>query len=177
LLSTIKQSINTLKINILDLEFSSEYFYIQRESIVEKVNFNNRTFYSKFQKFEMPILTKQLAEHLNNEIELAIPLVEENFVNYIVIEYQQEDWKIFYSLLKHLLKSLEIETFKAFINTKRKTFQLFIPREKIELDEAYKQVESIKHLLELKSKKSYKIYPNKNLPKNLNIITLPTQKV
>ena len=125
----------------------------------------------------MPINPKQRAEHLNNEIELAIPLVEENFVNYIVIEYQQEDWRIFYSLLKHLLKSLEIETFKAFINTKKEIFQLFIPREKIELDEAYKEVENIKHLLELKSKKSYKIYPNKNLPKNLNIITLPTQKV
>jgi hypothetical protein len=166
-----------LKIELLDLEFNSEYFYIQKKSIVEKVTFNNRTFYSKFEKYKMPISFDLLQEHKNNGISLAVPLVEENFVNYIVIEYQQDDWNVFYSLLKHLLKSLDIVDFQAYINTDKELFQLFIPRDKMGLDIVYKEVENIKHLLELKSKKSYKIYPNKNLPKNFNIITLPTQKI
>ena len=166
-----------MKTELLDLEFDSEYFYIQKKSIVEKVIFNNRTFYSKFEKYKVPISSDLLKQHQNNEISLAIPLVEEAFVNYIVIEYQQEDWRLFYSLLKHLLKSLEIEHFQAYINTNKELFQLFIPRGNIELIKAYKEVESIKHLLELKCKKSYKIYPNKNLPKSFNIITLPTKKI
>ena len=166
-----------MKIELLDLEFNSEYIYIQKESIVEKVTFNNRTFYSKFEKAKAPISLMLLEQHYENKVALALPLVEKNLVNYIVIEYRQNDWQTFYSLLKHLLKSLDIETFLAYNDIQKELFQLFIPRDKISLSVAYQEVENIKHLLELKSKKSYKIYPNKNLPKNLNIITLPTQKV
>jgi len=166
-----------LKIELLDLEFNGQYFYIQKESVVEKVTFNNRTFYSKFEKYPLPIETNILHQHKNNDITLAVSLIEEDCSNYIVIEYQQEDWNVFHALLKHLLKSLNIFTFQAYINSHKNLFQLFIPREKIELELIYGEVENIKHLLELKAKKSYKIYPNKNLPKNFNIITLPTKKV
>ncbi len=166
-----------MKIQIADLEFNAEYFYIENNSIVEKVVFNNRTFYSKFKKYKTPINQSLLKQHQNNEISLAIPLVEKDFINYIVIEYKQEDWNLFYSLLKHLLKSLSIENFQAYRNIDKTLFQLFIPKDKIELAHAYNEVENIRHLLDIKSKKSYKIYPNKNLPKNFNIITLPTQKV
>jgi hypothetical protein len=166
-----------LKIELLDLEFNSEYFYIQKKSIVKKIIFNNRTFYSKFEQHSLPISSFLLTQHQDNEISLALPLVEHKLINYIVIEYQQDDWHLFYSLLKHLLKSLNMESFQAYINTNTVLFQLFIPMDKVKLDFAYKEVENIKDLLELKSKKGYKIYPNKNLPKNLNIITLPTKKV
>jgi len=166
-----------LKIELLDLEFNGQYFYILKESVVEKVTFNNRTLYSKFEKHQLPIETNILQQHQKSEITLAVSLVENNSSNYIVIEYQQEDWHVFYALVKHLLKSLKIVNFKAYFNSSKNLFQLFIPREKTELELIYREVENIKHLLELKSKKSYKIYPNKNLPKNFNIITLPTQKV
>jgi len=166
-----------LKIELLDLEFNGQYFYILKESVVEKVIFNNRTLYSKFEKHQLPINPNLLQQHHNHKITLAVSLIEEEHSNYIVIEYQQEDWHVFYALLKHLLKSLKIVDFQAYFNSNKKHFQLFIPREKMKLESIYREVENIKHLLELKSKKSYKIYPNKNLPKNFNIITLPTQKI
>ena len=55
--------------------------------------------------------------------------------------------------------------------------QIFIPRDNIGLEVAYREVENIKYLLNLKLKKSYKIFPNSNLPKNYNIITLPQKKI
>jgi len=82
-----------LKIQTNDLEFNSEYFYIKKESIVEKITFNNRTFYSKFKKYKTPISTTLFNQHQSNEISLALPLIEKDFVNYIVIEYKQNDWK------------------------------------------------------------------------------------
>jgi len=164
-----------LKIELLGLEFTAEHFYLQKESIVERITFNNRTFYSKFELQKGEITPDQLQEHFNHKVTLALPLVNNNLIDYIVIEYQQEDWQIFYSLVRHLLKSLEINTFKAYRNDNKNLFQLFIPRKRTTLEIAYDQVENIKYLLELKHKKSYKIYPNKNLPKNFNIITLPTQ--
>ena len=166
-----------MKINVLDLEFSNDHYYIQNRSIVEKVTFNNRTFYSKFEKITTPLTPILLKQHQENELSLAVSLVEEDFVNYIVIEYHQEDWKSFYSLLKHLLKSLEINNYQYYRNPKKELLQLFIPKKQMSLENAFKEVENIKHHLELKSKKSYKIYPNINLPKNYNIITLPIEKI
>jgi len=166
-----------MQIKLLDLEFNTEHFYIHKTSIVEKVIFNNRTFYSKFQKITTPLTPNLLKQHQNSEITLAVPLVENELVNYIVIEYHQEDWSIFYSLLKYLLKSLNINDFFTYRNDKKELLQLFIPRERISLKDAYEEVENIKHHLELKSKRSYKIYPNRNLPKNYNIITLPIKKI
>ena len=125
----------------------------------------------------MPINPVLLQQHKQAEISLSIPLIENESVNYIVIEYKEKGWKVFYALLKHLLKSLNIEHFKAYKNEKKNLFQLFIPRENIALNLAYKEVENIKHLLDFKSKKSYKIYPNKNLPINFNIINLPNEKI
>jgi len=166
-----------LKIKLLNLEFSNDHYYIQNKSIVEKVTFNNRTFYSRFKKINAPLTPVLIEQHFNNEITLAVSLVEDALVNYLVIEYQQEDWSTFYLLIKHLLKTLGIEDFFSYRNSKKELLQLFIPRQNIQLEQAYREVENIKHHLELKSKKSYKIYPNKNLPKNHNIIVLPTENL
>ena len=167
-----------MKIVILDLEFSAKRFYIQNSTIVEKITFNNRTFYSKFEEIKTKLTPILLQQHFQNEITLALPLIEENdLVNYLVIEYYQEDWNQFYSLLTYLLKSLDINNYKCYFNSKKMLFQLFIPRDNISLERAYREVENIKHHLDIKSKKSYKIYPNRFLPKNYNIITLPTKKL
>jgi hypothetical protein len=166
-----------LKIKLLDLEFSNDHYYIQNKSIVEKVTFNNRTFYSRFKKIQIPLTPILIKQHFNNEITLAVSLVEDDLVNYLVIEYLQEDWSTFYSLIKHLLKTLGVEDFFSYRNSQKELLQFFIPRQNIQLEEAYQEVENIKHHLELKSKKSYKIYPNKNLPKNHNIIVLPTKNL
>ena len=166
-----------MKIIINDLEFNSEYFYVQSKSIVEKITFNNRTFYSKFEKFPTPISSILLKQHQENEVSLALPIIENNKVNYLVIEYLQEDWKTFYALIQHLFKTLEITNYLAYQNPKKELLQIFIPRKNISLETAYKEVEQIKLILEFKSKKSYKIFPNRNLPKNYNIITLPSQKI
>ena len=166
-----------MKIELLDLKFSNDHYYIQNQSIVEKITFNNRTFYSKFKKVNSPLTPLILKQHLNHEITLAVPLVENECVNYLVIEYQQEDWSTFHSLIKHLLKTLGVKDFFSYRNSEKELLQLFIPRQNIQLKQAYREVEKIKHYLELKSKKSYKIYPNKNLPKNHNIIVLPTKNL
>ena len=166
-----------MKLQIDNLEFHYDCFYVQSRSIVEKIVFNNRTLYSKFEKQKGELTPFLLKQHSNNEINLALPLIEKEMVNYFVIEYVQEDWKNFYALLQHLFKSLNIQEYTAYKNEKKELLQVFISKKSTPLDLAYKEIEDIKHLLSLKSKKSYKIFPNLNLPKNYNIISLPTQKI
>jgi len=166
-----------LKIQIDNLEFNSDYFYIQTDSIVEKISFNNRTLYSKYRKNYTPLNPTLLKQHQDNELTLALPLIENNCVNYLVIEYFQEDWRSFYALIKNLFKTLNIEEYSVYQNSEKTLLQIFILTPNTALEVAYKSVEEIKHHLKLKSKNSYKLYPNKNLPKNYNIITFPYQKI
>ncbi len=165
-----------MKIKLLDLEFDSEYFYIQSKSIVEKIIFNNRTFYSKFEKHLLPLNPILLQQHFHHEVTLAMPLIEHGMVNYIVIEYSNDDWKSFYALVKHLLKSLDIHNYQSYRNTKNSTLQIFIPILALPLEKAYKKIDVLKDTLELKSKRSYKIFPDKYLPEKQNIIMIPHEK-
>ncbi|MCH9740185.1 MAG: DUF1882 domain-containing protein [Epsilonproteobacteria bacterium] len=166
-----------MKIAIFDLEFDVECCYIQRDSIVEKISFNNRTLYSKFEKIDAPPSDILINQHLHKELVLALPLITNNLVNYLVLEYEKEESERYYHLIKHLLKSLDIDIFYTYESSQENHIQIFIPRENLTLDNAYIQVEKIKHLLELKSSKRCKIFPNKNLPENYNKITLPTKKM
>jgi len=162
-----------VKIQIDNLEFNSDYFYIQSDSIVEKIIFNNRTFYSKYEKVDAPLTREYLEQYKQNKLTLALPLIENEIVNYLVIEYYQEDWQSFYSLIKHLFKTLNINDYVAYKNPHKELLQIFIHNANTPLDIAYEKVDKIKQILELKSKKSYRIFPNKNSPKNYNIIIFP----
>jgi len=162
-----------LKILIDDLEFNSNHFYIQSNSIVEKIIFNNRTFYSKYKKMNTPLKKEFLEQYKKDELTLALPLVENDIVNYLVIEYYQEDWQSFYSLIKHLFKTLNIDNYVAYKNPNKELLQIFIYSLNTPLDIAYQRIDKIKQTLELKSTKSYRIFPNKNSPKSYNIITFP----
>ena len=162
-----------MKIQIDDLEFNSDYFYIQSDKIVEKIIFNNRTFYSKYKKINTPIKKELIAQYKKNELTLALPLIEDDIVNYLVIEYYQEDWQSFYSLIKHLFKTLDISDYITYKSPNREPLQIFIKSANTPLHIAYEKVDKIKQILELKSTKSYRIFPNKNSPKNYNIIRFP----
>ncbi len=162
-----------MKIKIDNLEFNSDYFYIQSDKIVEKIIFNNRTFYSKYEKINTPINKKIIEQYKKDELTLALPLIEDDIVNYLVIEYYQEDWQSFYSLIKHLFKTLDISNYITYKSPNKEPLQIFIKSTNTPLDIAYEKVGKIKQILELKSKKSYRIFPNKNSPKNYNIIRFP----
>jgi hypothetical protein len=166
-----------LKIAIFNLEFDSDFYFIQKDSIVDRVIFNNRTLYSKFEKVDnspTPLLLKQ---HFNRELTIALPLIKNNFVNYIVLEYDKEESNHFFYLIKHLLKLLKIELFYTYESSKKNSVQIFIPIARLRVEDAYNQVDKIERTLELNSSKRCKILPNRNLPIKYNKITHPLKKM
>lgn len=166
-----------MKLTIFDLTFDIEGYYIERESIVEKITVNTRTLYSRFEAINGIPSEELIKQHLRGEVVLALPLVNNDCVPYIVLEYEREESNRYYHLIKHLLKSIGIETFYTYQSSRANHVQIFIPRLNLPLQQAYTEVEKIKHLLELKSTKRCKFYPDKNLPKNYNKITLPLKKM
>jgi hypothetical protein len=162
-----------LKIEIFDLEFNSKFYYIQRESIVDKIKFNNRTIYSKFEKIDEPPSNLLIKQHLNRELTIALPLIRDNRAEYIVLEYKKEDNKQFYFLLKYILKLLYIEKFYTYESAKNGDIQIFIPVKGMSLEGVYEEIKKIERVLEVKSSKRCKITPDINLPLEYNQVTLP----
>jgi hypothetical protein len=165
-----------LKIKIFDLEFDADFYYIQRDSIVETIKVNNRTFYSKFEKIDTPPTPLLIKQHLNRDFTIALPLITNN-INYIVLEYRDDESNHFFYILKYLLKSLYITEFYTYRGVHKGTIQTFIPVKELNLEDTYKEIEKIKQILDFKLIKRYKILPDKNLPENYNKITLPIKKM
>jgi hypothetical protein len=166
-----------LKITIFDLHFDVDSYYIKRDSIVDKITFNNRTLYSKYEKIAIFPTQLLINQHLNGELIVAVPLISNKTTNYIVIEYEKESSNRFYYLLKQILKSLYIETFYTYKSSKKNHVQIFIPFENFTLEQAYEIIEKIEYTIEFKANKRCKILPHKHFPEIYNKITLPIKKM
>ncbi len=166
-----------MKITIFDLHFDVDSYYIKRDSIVDKITFNNRTLYSKYEKIALAPTKLLINQHLNRELIVAVPLISNNTTNYIVIEYEKESSNRFYYLLKQILKSLYIEKFYTYESSKKNHVQIFIPFENFTLEQAYEIIEKIEYTIEFKANKRCKILPHKHFPEIYNKITLPIKKM
>ncbi len=162
---------------MLDLEFSSEYYYIKRSTIVEKIRFDNRTFYAKFERIDEPLTPLIVEQHLHREYTIAVPLLEENKTNYLVIEYNGEAYERFYHLVKHLLKTLQITHYHIYEGKNIERLQLFIEVDKLTLEEADEQLATLSSALKERMTKNWKCLPSSTLPIEYNIVTLPYKRI
>ena len=102
-----------------------------------------------------------------------MPLLENNYTNYLVIEYKGEEHQRFYHLVKHLFKTLAIEEYYIFQGKDSERLQVFICVEKLGLEEASAQLEVLSDALKEKMTQKWKCLPSSKLPNAYNIITLP----
>jgi len=166
-----------VKLKIFDLYFDVDSYFIKRDSIVNKITFDNRTLYSKYEKFFSPLSELLINQHLKGDVVVAVPLILKNRLNYIVIEYERESSNGFYYLVKQILKSLYIETFYTYESAKKNHVQIFIPCDDFTVEQAYEIIEKIEYTIEFKSNKRCKILPHKHFPEIYNKITLPLKKM
>ncbi len=162
---------------VFDLEISSESYYIKRNTIVEKINFNSRTFYAKFERIDEPLTPLLLTQHLQREFTIAIPLLKNGHTNYLVIEYKGEEYQRFCYLVQHLFRTLHIDTYHIYQGKDSERIQVFIAVERLSLEEADALLENYSLMLNKKMTKKWKTLPSKNLPEAYNIVTLPYKTI
>ena len=162
---------------VFDLEFDIDHYYIKRSAIVEKIVFNNRTFYAKFEHIEDPLTPLILEQHFHREYTIAVPLLKENKTNYLLIEYKGEEHQRFYHLVKHLFKTLDIEKYHIYEGKDVERLQVFIEVNKLSLEDADAKLQELSDALKEKMTKKWKCLPSSSLPKEYNIVTLPYKKL
>ena len=158
---------------VFDLAFFVEHYYIKRSKIVEKIPFNNRTFYAKFERIEEPLSSLVLEQHFNRQYTIALPLLKNNKTNYLVIEYKGEEHQRFYHLVKHLFKTISVDDYYIYQGKDATRVQVFIPVNHLSLEEADQQLNIYSEALKEKMTKKWKTLPSINLPEAYNIVTLP----
>ncbi len=169
----IKRFTKEYGITHLSLDLNRAYYYVKRRSIVERVSFNNRTFYAKFERIDEPLSDMVISQHLNHQYVIASPLLVNNRTNYLVIEYRGAEALRFYHMSRHLLKVLQISDYHYYEGKKKNYLQLFIPVDRLSLEEADDMVHKISDDLGERLIKEWKCFPDKSLPECYNIITLP----
>ena len=162
---------------VFNLELFDSYYYIKRNTIVEQIQFNNRTFYAKFERINEPLTPLLLEQHLHRDYTIAVPLLQDNKTNYLVIEYKGEEHERFYHLVKHLFKTLDITEYQIYEGKDEERLQVFIGVEGLSLEEADAQLLKLSNALKEKMVKKWKCLPSTSLPDAYNIITLPYKKI
>ncbi len=172
--STTNLSTNrSSRIKVFDLEFASDHYYIKRPRVVEQIQFDNRTFYAKFERIEEPLSPLLLSQHLHKQYTIAVPLVEDGKTHYLVLEYKGNEALQFAHLARHLFHTMQIETFYIYRGREPEKVQVFIPVSSMPLKEAESMLNVISEKLAMRLPKRWKTLPSTKLPDAYNIVTLP----
>ena len=158
---------------VFDLKLFDSYYYIKRNTIVEHIQFNNRTFYAKYERINEPLTTLLLEQHLHRDYTIAVPLLQDNKTNYLVIEYKGDEYQRFIHLIQHLFKSLYIDHYGIYQGKDDERIQIFVSVNNMTLEEADKKLQTISDALKNKMIKKWKCLPQTSLPSSYNIVTLP----
>ncbi len=172
----IKPSTKEQHITFDALNLNSFHYYVKRRSIVEKITFNHRTFYAKFERIDEPLTDTVVSQHLNRQYTIAVGLLDQDRINNLVLEYRGEKPARFYHTSKHVLHALQIKDYIYYEGKNKNYLQLFIPVDTLTLTEADEVVQKISDELERRLTKEWKCFPDKSLPECYNIVTLPYQK-
>ena len=158
---------------VFDLELFDTHYYIKRNTIVEQIPFDNRTFYAKFERIDEPLTPLLFEQHRNRQYTIAVPLLKENRTNYLVIEYKGEEHKRFHHLIKHLFTTIQLSDYHIYQGKDAERIQVFIAVDQLTLQEADAQLQTLSDSLEEKMTKKWKCLPSVTLPEAYNIVTLP----
>ena len=164
-------------IKLFDLEFECDHYYIKRSRVVEQIQFDNRTFYAKFERIDEPPSPLLLQQHLDKHYTIALPLLKNGATQYLVIEYKGDEYRRFYHLVKHLFTTLDITDYSIYQGKDEERIQVFVKVPSISLKEADARLESLSDALRQKMTKKWKCLPSSSLPEAYNIVTLPYKKL
>lgn len=162
---------------VFDLDLFDDHYYIKRNTIVEQITFNNRTFYAKFERVDEPLTPLLFEQHLQREYTIAAPLLLNGHTNYLVIEYKGEEHQRFHHLVKHLFATLNIENYHIYQGKDEERIQVYIRVDYLSLEDADMKLKELSDMLKQKLTKKWKCLPDISLPEAYNIVTLPYAKI
>jgi hypothetical protein len=149
-------------------------YYVQHKRTVNKIVYNGRTYFDKFEKVERTLTQQMIKQHFNKEIVLAHQLAnKQNKVENIVFDYNGRDPQRFYHRAQLLLRDEGFINFTAFNSKTSGHLHLYVHKGHTTMTEAYQLGKTLSMKLGAKMPKQWKMFPNPDLPPEYNILILP----
>jgi hypothetical protein len=161
-----------LERELLSLIESVPHYYVKSSSIENIYSIDGRKFYSKYRLVDEKPNRIVLNQHLNRELNIAIPLMD----SWISIRYFGEYKKRFLYLLRRVVKryDIEIETILTYRGVKGGSLDILIITSKgCNVQKLIDRIDKISLNLKSNLPKEWRVLPKKDLPKSYNIFPLP----
>ena len=156
------------------IKMVSEYYWIKRDTVVNKITYKGRTFYNKFEKVNAPLNQFVINQHLKGEITVAHSIVDKKgIVENIVIDYNGRDPERFYHKAQLLLREEGFINFTAYETKTKGHLHVYIHKGHTTLQEAIQLGKMISMKLAAKQPKQWRMFPNNDMPDEYNILALP----
>ncbi|HIC10915.1 MAG TPA: DUF1882 domain-containing protein [Campylobacterales bacterium] len=149
-------------------------YYVKTNKTVQKISYNGRTYFDKFEKVDKMLTQQLIKKHINKEITIAHQLINsQNKVENIVFDYNGRDPQRFYHRAQLLLREEGFINFTAFESKTKGHLHLYIHKGHTALNEAYQLGKTLSMKLGSRMPKQWRMFPSPDLPPEFNILILP----
>ena len=163
------QSIDTALIKII-----TTHYYIKRDTIVNKIEYRGKIFFDKFEKINEPLTYNIMKEHEEGKAVIAHSLINAyDKVENIVFDYNGRTPDRFWHKAQLLLREEGFINFTAYESRTPGHLHLYVHKGHTTLNEACTLANMLSAKLSQKLAKEWRMFPNQDMPKEFNILTLP----
>ncbi|MDX1809402.1 MAG: DUF1882 domain-containing protein [Sulfurospirillaceae bacterium] len=156
------------------IKIDTSHYWIKRDSIVQKIMHNGRTFFDKFERIDEKLTNQIMQEHLSGNITVAHSLINRfNKIENIVIDYNGINTERFWHRAQLLLRDEGYINFTAYESKTPGHLHLYIHKGHTTLQEGYQIAKLLSMKLSQRMPREWKIFPSDSMPKEFNILTLP----
>ena len=163
------QSIDTSLIKII-----TTHYYIKRDTIVNKIEYKGKMFFDKFEKINEPLTYSVMKDHEDGKSIIAHSLINaSDKVENIVFDYNGRTPDRFWHRAQLLLREEGFINFTAYESKTPGHLHLYVHKGHTTLNEACMLANMLSTKLSQKLAKEWRMFPNQDMPKEFNILTLP----
>ncbi len=156
------------------IDICRDHYWIKRDFIVKQIAFENRTFFSKYERLNEKLSDDLISKHQLQNVTIAHSLIwPDGYVRYIAIDYNGEEKEKFYHRLKPVLEEMRIDDYVLLDSKTEKHMHVYLHYKPMPLQDAVQLGKIISKKLEEKLDKTWRIYPSDTLPEDYNILNLP----
>lgn len=150
------------------------HYWLKMPEVVERIAFENRTFFSKYKRMNAPLDDRIVNEHRAGVLTAAHSLVSDaGTVPHIVIDYNGDAPKHFYHHSGRVLDAMGYSDLITFRSKTPSHMHLYIACDDAALQDAIEVGKIVSGKLEEKLTRQWRVYPTETLPKAYNIMNLP----
>lgn len=161
-------------IDVSLIKMLTDHYWIKRDAIVQKIDFNGKVFFDKYERIDQTLTNSIIKDHLDGKITVAHSLINRfDKVENIVFDYNGRNTERFWHRAQLLLREEGFINFTAYKSKTEGHLHLYVHKGHTTLQEGYQIAKMLSAKLSQKLPREWRMFPSQELPREFNILALP----